>query len=898
MPTSTPVLQTTAKAPLEATTSTMPIEPEQPDTPTERSIPSHTSETSTVVPRIDRPCTRCASLNLSVKSFVIKDDRPAEMRMSLESLRSANERFRLGTLGSIRERAAACPLCDLVVSFIEEERDVVGKDAVCHLTWEMDGRAPGDTRRAQRGKRTRRLRVTWSDLSLKSLEAYLVLAAPMKYAISDLDYPKQLNRETLFLGRRFGATESKKNLIREFLRLCETNHDRRCTQKIGIENPFLETLTEPYFGVIDIENDRLVPLPYGETEGHLHFEPYAAVSYVWGDTGAMDYRTKIENIQNRRKSGGLAATIRKLPKALAQSIRLVHDLGIRYVWIDALCIVQDSSHSWNLNARAMHLIYGNATLTICAADGDSQTGLLALDDDQRPQQRIGAYAEGVHLILHQPPEISIQTSKWNSRGWTFQERMLSKRCLIFTGGQIYFQCRSTGMSEDIFADPEGRGWSLDLVQAPLQMLTELKQRSMWFYAHCVHLYTMRELYEPLDILAAFSGMCKLMEGTMQAPFAFGLPTSHFDLALLWEPLDFLTLLDYDKVSKEPKYKDLKFPSWSWCGWKSNGIQYKAQMVDGCLSDVHAWLQEHTWIDWHIRDGHGKLRRLWDRDFSLTDRSIDDKWKGYPAFERTEEQPVYESGSEDISDINDTYSAIEIHKDGPSHDETTTFARQMSNTLGKKISKPIRYTSKVIFDDVPSRDTHDGYGRPYRRLLPDGSQVPLVEYAFNLTLPEDPYHVRTSAPRRPTDGLKEFPDQPFLQFLTWRASFHIVRSTESDVRDDDVGATRARCHIADRRGDKCGSIVVSKEWLEKYEATGQTMFEFIAISDAKSFSQQEFPVWTYYLPKERVESEWDLFFVLLVEPFPEEGIYRRVALGKVFQAAFTQSPDEWKEIILG
>ena len=164
MPTSTSVLHTTARARLGATTPTMPIEPEQPDTPTERSIPSHTSETSTVAPRVERPCARCASLNLSVKSFVIKDDRPVEMRMSLESLRSANERFRLGTLGNIRERATTCPLCDLVVSSIEEQRDVVGQDAVCHLTWEMDGRPPGDTRHMQKGKRTRRLRVTWSDI--------------------------------------------------------------------------------------------------------------------------------------------------------------------------------------------------------------------------------------------------------------------------------------------------------------------------------------------------------------------------------------------------------------------------------------------------------------------------------------------------------------------------------------------------------------------------------------------------------------------------------------------------------------------------------------------------------------------------------------------------------------
>jgi len=69
------------------------------------------------------------------------------------------------------------------------------------------------------------------------------------------------------------------------------------------------------------------------------------MSYVWRDTGETDYRTMIENIQSRQKSGGLGVTIWRLPKAIFQSIRLVNDLGIRYVWIGALCIVQDTSHS-------------------------------------------------------------------------------------------------------------------------------------------------------------------------------------------------------------------------------------------------------------------------------------------------------------------------------------------------------------------------------------------------------------------------------------------------------------------------------------------------------------------------------------------------------------------------
>lgn len=150
------------------------------------------------------------------------------------------------------------------------------------------------------------------------------------------------------------------------------------------------------------------------------------------------------------------------------AFNLVRFLGVRYIWIDSLCIVQDSSRSWNLNSRVMDLIYGNARMTICAADGvDSSTGLRAMHPNEHATPQISAVCTPeVRLMVLRPPEIWIRASKWNTRAWTFQERLLSKRCLFFTEGRVYFQCLSTGMSEDIFADREGAGWSLDLVNVP------------------------------------------------------------------------------------------------------------------------------------------------------------------------------------------------------------------------------------------------------------------------------------------------------------------------------------------------------------------------------------------------------------------------------------------------
>jgi hypothetical protein len=91
------------------------------------------------------------------------------------------------------------------------------------------------------------------------------------------------------------------------------------------------------------------------------------------------------------------------------------------------------------------------------------------------------------------------------------------------------------MSEDIYDDGRGSGWPLDSVQAPLQMLRELRSRALWFYTTCISLYSSRKLTNSGCVLAAFSGVCSLMEAHMMVPFVFGLPCPHLDLALLWEP---------------------------------------------------------------------------------------------------------------------------------------------------------------------------------------------------------------------------------------------------------------------------------------------------------------------------------------------------------------------------
>jgi heterokaryon incompatibility protein (HET) len=631
--------------------------------------------------------------------------------------------------------------------------------------------------------------------------------------------------------------------------------------------------------VVDIHTMSLTHLPQDA--------PYIALSYVWGE--GPRYSTTLNEVENHKKDGGIQKVIEYLPTVIRESIELVRSLKHRYLWVDSLCVVQDSRRSWNLNSRVMDLVYGNSYLTICAADGKSAKDSLkaiSLTPRSITQYIEECGSERVPLMVSHLAETFIKRSKWNTRGWTFQERLLSKRCLIFAEGRMFFQCRATAMSEDIVTEQNAKtvennniistaSWSIELVQAPLQLLHQLESRAFRVYMTCMELYTDRVLSKSKDILAAFNGMSNLIGKAMGSPLVFGLPSSHFDLSLLWQPKagtcrrqpsirnnqslsklkkemiqmdlemdrlkrdlekdasndDLISRLKNDmkdlqqKIQEYEDYGELRFPSWSWCGWMGSGdakpvpsqLYYNSEMLEGCLANVHQWLKEHTWIEWYIRDKHGHLRSVWSATSQVECQS-DSRWKGY--------------GGDDAS---------------------------------------------------------HGYGRLPRSSLKDRRQD-----VFERTLPDYPFRVSFAEPEQ---GSQSESDHIYLQFWTWSAFLRLY-PCESTVSEG-LGKGLGRYDITDYHGDWCGTIVLDASWGENIDRDPGVEHEFLAISDAKNFTEEENDIWTYYIPKERNQADWDLYYVLLVE-HNSRGIASRLGLGKVFKEAFQNSclPGlEWKEIIM-
>ncbi|KAF6834525.1 hypothetical protein CMUS01_06111 [Colletotrichum musicola] len=902
---------------------------------------SHSSTTGRQLQLHKRLCKGCRALDLSVECFKVQGSSKRTSRDSASaapSLRSYTSPHQLGSLAEIRKRSSECELCALVTDSVEEEGSRVplvddfsakaGHDmdkATCSISWEIDGReAPKrsghNPANLVRGI-TRRMHLRWDSPRLS--DAYLVYVAPDKFARTASDADRVWAKDSMFLGRNITQDVENQALIRSWLDLCEKSHKGPCRQRNEEHvDRFVEMVSHSYFGVIDVQNMQLTQLPCETTipekrdsRRSRRPEPYVALSYVWGDEKA--YTTLTENVMLHRMHGGLEDVLLRLPKAIQDAIDLVRRLGFRYMWIDRLCIVQNSSRSWKLNAYNMDLIYGNAALTICAADGDATVGLRAIRPQSRnTKQYKRSVAPGLELMVTRPPEIYIRASEWNERAWTFQERLLSRRCLIFTNGRVYFQCRSTGMSEDIFGDQKGAGWSLDLVDAPLQMFRQLENRAFWVYMKSVELYTERKLTQAKDIQAAFSGMANMMEERMAAPFIHGLPSSHFDLALLWEPVKSMRRRKTSDQTSDHLIPD--FPSWSWTGWVGE-TKYHDDLTGGILDNVSQWLDTHTWIQWWVRDGHGDLRPLWDNVRSREDLSSDANWRGY-----TERRGMGRGRGRDSCGSRayrhrrrsrsrsrsrkHTYKSFRREID-PDHirrlrvEDEVKYERNdefrfdrvrpppppPALALPAPPKMPFYDERPVMSDAAPPHPTHDAAF--YDMFFEDN------EKEFNITLRDYPYRV-VKAPFNPKPETSEFPLLPILQFRTWHTWLHIKQSAppRQQVQDRkvltmDAGSSTglARYHIADEVGDWCGSIVLDAEWA----AMAGERQEFIAISEAKCFTLAECPEWTYYIPKEREQSEWDLFYVLLVERKEEK--WERVGVGKVFKEAFHSSKQ--REIML-
>ncbi|RSL68998.1 hypothetical protein CEP54_002579 [Fusarium duplospermum] len=245
-----------------------------------------------------------------------------------------------------------------------------------------------------------------------------------------------------YIGRRRPLVADLR-LFRKWKSLCDATHDGNCQPG---RTP-LGSRSLRFIRLIDVEKYSIV-----EVE-EIEKVSWVAISYVWGK---KRFRTLTgATLEELKKDGALKGSW--IPDTIADAIEVTRGIGEKYLWTDSLCIIQDSDVDKMHFVPRMDIIYGRASLTIVNAAGENAfSGLPGVRAGTRFQQEepfsIGGDEEPTWLVQTNEP---IRTSRelvgdscWYTRGWTYQEAILSQRWFIFTPEQVYWECRQTTWRED------------------------------------------------------------------------------------------------------------------------------------------------------------------------------------------------------------------------------------------------------------------------------------------------------------------------------------------------------------------------------------------------------------------------------------------------------------------
>ncbi|KAF4342847.1 hypothetical protein FBEOM_3192 [Fusarium beomiforme] len=305
--------------------------------------------------------------------------------------------------------------------------------------------------------------------------------------------------------------------------------------------------------------------------------PYVALSYCWGSANTTTLTEA--SLAVFQKEIPLAS----LPTTIREAISTTRNLGYQYLWVDALCIIQDSRHDWVREASQMGNIYGSAAVTLAAAGNSSVQDSMYCRRDPRTIRPCvanimpNAVYHGVSypwaIFPHQPERLlsnAINESALSRRAWALQELLLSPRTLVFGSKQMVWSCATTEASETfpLGLDPKfstllNERACLSYLRQKLISASNLDEEPSEFWNDFITRYTKASLTFSSDTLVALQGLVERMIETRcvqnkNAPkpeYVAGLwRDKNFQQSLLWRP----------KTGSSPSRPDYyRAPSWSW-----------------------------------------------------------------------------------------------------------------------------------------------------------------------------------------------------------------------------------------------------------------------------------------------------------------------------------------------
>ncbi|KAI9643582.1 hypothetical protein NHQ30_008203 [Ciborinia camelliae] len=295
---------------------------------------------------------------------------------------------------------------------------------------------------------------------------------------------------------------------------------------------------------------------------------YATLSYCWGES--LTLKTTEETKDEYEKIGIL---MHDMPATFQDAIYITRKLGIRYLWIDALCIIQHNTADWEAESVRMCDIFANSQITISAAANSSSSESFLQRPFDKPldihfRSLLNPDVSGEYSIPLQPRSTSramndVRHSKLYSRAWVWQEEIMSTRQLVFGEKMFQFRCnQGISLENGLFEDSPG-------------VILKKSSNYDWFWRNALRIYSSRELSYPRDRLGAMAGVAKFIDNNLKAAgkstdYLVGLwLNDSFGYQICWAcknpTVSYITMMD--SLRNENEYFA---PSWSWAS-RNTGI---------------------------------------------------------------------------------------------------------------------------------------------------------------------------------------------------------------------------------------------------------------------------------------------------------------------------------------
>jgi hypothetical protein len=266
-----------------------------------------------------------------------------------------------------------------------------------------------------------------------------------------------------------------------------------------------------------------------------------------------------------------------LPRTFQDAIAMTRKLGVRYMWIDSLCICQDDVKDWERESARMAAVYSNAYLTIAATGSSDAGGGLFFDRPGRSYLRTlfrstnGAVKGDVLIFplatwleLDHSTLVKMPRNPLSYRGWAFQERVLARRVLHFAVNQISLECLQGTLFEDGLRLP----FRYHTVhRRPDHTDTKANIRDEW--RKMVDLYSDRRLTFASDKLPALSGVAKAFADLLGDEYLAGTWSGSMIEDLCW----YINSIPESPAGVAVKADNYRGPSWSWTS-VDDGVEMK------------------------------------------------------------------------------------------------------------------------------------------------------------------------------------------------------------------------------------------------------------------------------------------------------------------------------------